>query len=326
MINQDQDANNVVLNKLHLPARITEAYPQYGSGGVLFPWKLHAMLETAESDGFTSVVSWLPDNRSFKVHDTQTFVSLISSRYFEQTKYKSFQRQLNLWGFERHISGPSKKGGYTHPCLVRGKPSLCSRMKRTKKASDKRNKAATTVAVSNKTRTTSRNSRLLIPQTKPLVRKSHDVVITTQQPTTSTPASSVINGCSPPTSNHVHTPTMLLHTPTMLLQSEYSVVSMDDDDNLSVSGEVLEHHIMRAIMEPQSWQLPEVAQTASLYPTTKSHSTFEDIVNNEDDGAAEFAGRHFFPICCNGVDIDVDDDDDDDDDGADRVDCWLSAM
>jgi hypothetical protein len=123
-----------MFTKLNVPAMINtpQTCTQYGSG-VLFPWKLHEMLEAAEANRFTSVVSWLPDHRSFKVHDKETFVSLIMTRYFDQTKDKSFQRQLNMWGFERHLDGASK-GGYTHPCLVRGKPSLCYRMKRCKKA------------------------------------------------------------------------------------------------------------------------------------------------------------------------------------------------
>jgi hypothetical protein len=92
-----------------------------------FPWKLHEMLD----NGYDSIVSWLPDDNSFKVHNTQIFITLVMSQYFKQTKYKSFQRQLNMWGFERILSGPGK-GGYKHTNFVRGKSSLCRHMQRRK--------------------------------------------------------------------------------------------------------------------------------------------------------------------------------------------------
>jgi hypothetical protein len=52
-------------------------------------------------------------------------------KYFDKTKYKSFQRQLNMWGFDRVGSGPYK-GAYLHSCFVRGQPQLCEQMQRTK--------------------------------------------------------------------------------------------------------------------------------------------------------------------------------------------------
>ena len=107
-------------------------YVPHYSGDVLFPWKLHQMLDAADSDGFTSVVSWLSDYKSYKVHDKETFTSLIMPKFFDgQTKYKSFQRQLNMWGFQRHLFGPCR-GGYTHEHFVKGLPSLCCRMTRSK--------------------------------------------------------------------------------------------------------------------------------------------------------------------------------------------------
>lgn len=98
---------------------------------VPFPWKLHEMLDIAEKENFTNIVSWLPDHKSFKVYQTETFVRDIMPKYFRQTKYKSFQRQLNMWGFERLLSGPSK-GGYLHQHFIRGQPALCRYMKRLK--------------------------------------------------------------------------------------------------------------------------------------------------------------------------------------------------
>jgi hypothetical protein len=101
--------------------------------GYQFPWKLHAMLDNAaEIKGFSSIVSWLPDSNSFKVHDQAAFVSRILPLYFKQTHYRSFQRQLNIWGFERITKNGAGQGGYRHDLLVRTKPSLCRCMKRIK--------------------------------------------------------------------------------------------------------------------------------------------------------------------------------------------------
>jgi hypothetical protein len=63
------------------------------SHSVPLPWKLHEMLDATEKDGLASVVSWLPDQRSFKVYQNEPFVRDIMPKWFRQSKYKSFQRQ-----------------------------------------------------------------------------------------------------------------------------------------------------------------------------------------------------------------------------------------
>jgi len=66
---------------------------KWGNKSLRFPWKLHEMLDESEKMGLDSIVSWLPDERSFKVHDPDTFVQDIMPKWFRQSKYKSFQRQ-----------------------------------------------------------------------------------------------------------------------------------------------------------------------------------------------------------------------------------------
>lgn len=51
--------------------------------------------------------------------------------YFQLSKFPSFQRQLNLYGFRRLTKGPDR-GGYYHECFLRGKPFLISKIKRMK--------------------------------------------------------------------------------------------------------------------------------------------------------------------------------------------------
>ena len=96
-----------------------------------FPFKLHDMLLAAEQEGFTSVVSWLPMQDAFRVHITDEFAEKILPRFFNQSKYKSFQKQLNVWGFVRITKGPDR-GGYKHTLFVRGKKALCTQMSRRK--------------------------------------------------------------------------------------------------------------------------------------------------------------------------------------------------
>jgi hypothetical protein len=133
----DFDDNDIPLNIFEQEC---EDYQDTSSIGGLnpapsfsFPWKMHEILDDAEKDeGFQSIISWLPDHKdAFRVHNPADFIDLVMPKYFKQTKYKSFQRQLNIWGFCRITSGRDK-GGYVHPCFIRGKPSLCRQMVRRK--------------------------------------------------------------------------------------------------------------------------------------------------------------------------------------------------
>jgi hypothetical protein len=116
---------------------VQENLPAPHQGSVLFPWKLHEMLKECDNEGKGNVVSWLPNGKAFKVHKVSDFVGNILPSYFKQTKYKSFQRQLNLWGFERITRNGPEKGAYFHKQFLRDQPSLCrylSRQRAGKKA------------------------------------------------------------------------------------------------------------------------------------------------------------------------------------------------
>ena len=68
------------------------------------PLKLYRMLELADAEGFGSYsdsVAWLPHGRAFKVVHKDRFMRYIAPNFFKQTKIRSFDRQLNLWGFKR---------------------------------------------------------------------------------------------------------------------------------------------------------------------------------------------------------------------------------
>jgi len=100
-------------------------------GGVTepFPEKLHRMLLEIEKDGNGHIISFFPHGRSFGIHDTDSFEEKIMPKYFKQSRLSSFQRQLNLYGFTRIVSGPDS-GGYYHELFLKGRPALCTHMRR----------------------------------------------------------------------------------------------------------------------------------------------------------------------------------------------------
>ena len=99
------------------------------STSLQFPWKLHRMLDDSEEKGFSDVISWMPEGRSFKVHSKARFTAEVMPLYYESCKFKSFQRSLNLWGFRTMPNGP-RKGECTNPFLLRGQADLCVNMQR----------------------------------------------------------------------------------------------------------------------------------------------------------------------------------------------------
>jgi hypothetical protein len=96
---------------------------------ITFPCQLHLLLDDAEIKGFSDVVSWLDGGTMFKVHKTKEFADHIMPYYFNQTRYKSFQRQLNCYRFHRFSAG-EYKGTCFHELFVRGKPDLCKQINR----------------------------------------------------------------------------------------------------------------------------------------------------------------------------------------------------
>jgi len=94
-----------------------------------FPSKLHHILSSSE---YSHIISWMPHGRAWRIHNRPLFLETIIPSYFVQTKYESFSRQLNGWGFKRLHQSGNDCGAYYHECFLRGVPRLVELMKRVK--------------------------------------------------------------------------------------------------------------------------------------------------------------------------------------------------
>ena len=97
-----------------------------------FPQKLHQLLlDLEEIEGGTDIAAFLPHGRAFAIHDPKEFCKTVMPKYFRMNRFSSFQRQLNLYEFQRVTEGPNK-GSYYHELFVKGNPTLCTHIKRNK--------------------------------------------------------------------------------------------------------------------------------------------------------------------------------------------------
>jgi hypothetical protein len=94
-----------------------------------FVYKLHLMLENAQGDNYSHIVSWVKDGTAFQVHHNKAFVEQVMPMFFDQSKYESFRRQLHHYRFKRE-SRDADRGILSDPNFLAGKRSLCEEIKR----------------------------------------------------------------------------------------------------------------------------------------------------------------------------------------------------
>jgi len=121
----DRKDGDDYVDVLKLPQPTTIVSPESRSGVTnAFPLVLHKMILEAPDD----IISFTPDGRSFVIHDKQRLVEEVLPKHCKQTKFVSFSRQLNLYGFRR-----MKRSGHTllyHELFLRDHPQYLGYMRR----------------------------------------------------------------------------------------------------------------------------------------------------------------------------------------------------
>jgi HSF-type DNA-binding len=108
--------------------RQRELLPTKGRGNSgakkMFPIQLYRMLKAVDGTQHSLLIRWLPHGRAFVVLEANRFAAEVLPTYFpSQTKFTSFQRQLNIYGFLRCVRVDD---GYYHELFLRGRPVLAT--------------------------------------------------------------------------------------------------------------------------------------------------------------------------------------------------------
>lgn len=95
-----------------------------------FSQKVHSILSLKENE---PIISWMAHGRAFRVHIPKLFEEQVCLKYFGHSRYSSFLRLLNNYGFKHITKGPDRNC-YYHECFLRGMPHLCEYMPKHKNA------------------------------------------------------------------------------------------------------------------------------------------------------------------------------------------------
>ena len=102
----------------------------YGLGRFSFPIKLHALLCQAAELQIDNVISWDKTGTKFIIYNEKEFVSSILPKIFKQSKFTSFRRQLNAYGFQRESKNLDIFKIFSHIHFRRYEPRTCRRIYR----------------------------------------------------------------------------------------------------------------------------------------------------------------------------------------------------
>ena len=262
-----------------------------------FPFILHGMLQDADVEGFDHIVSWVPvqmdptmtDDRTttisspatatipptttttttnnhnvlikdgFKIHKIQDFKDTIMPKYFQnQTKYKSFLRQLNFYGFARvnsHDGNQTRhsRGVFTHPYLVRNHVEYCQMIERNDTA-----KSLTTKVAQQKTTPTATPPPPQAPPQQPSPQMSFQERLATSPPATTTSPPFGYGDVFPPE-----------FEPTPIGFMSYTTTSTTNTNNVSVAGfassyDRMHHNNKYSMLTHQHYQTQTYQQQVPL--------------------------------------------------------------
>lgn len=104
-----------------------------------FPQVMMAMLNSKQ-EKLSSIVTWLPHGNAFLISNQEKFAAEVMPKYFKQTKFASFIRKLNRWGFKQIMKGPDA-GAFHNKLFRRDSPELCKGMECQKASNIRRRRA-----------------------------------------------------------------------------------------------------------------------------------------------------------------------------------------
>lgn len=90
---------------------------------------MHVLDNVQDDEAHSDIgISWLPNGKSFCIHNKKQFTKIVLPKYFNNIQFSSFTRQMRRWGFKAVQGFQRNSASYSHPLFVRGDRQNCRRM------------------------------------------------------------------------------------------------------------------------------------------------------------------------------------------------------
>lgn len=86
-----------------------------------FPQRLMDMISYKGSEG---IIAWTEEGTAFNIISETELSKKLLPLFFKKTKFLSFIRKINRWGFKRVLTGENT-GAFYHECFLRDEPQRC---------------------------------------------------------------------------------------------------------------------------------------------------------------------------------------------------------
>ncbi|OQR89931.1 HSF-type DNA-binding protein, partial [Thraustotheca clavata] len=92
-----------------------------------------------------SIISWANSGTSIQILDTDRVAQYILPKYFKHSKYASFQRQLNYFGFRKWTKSQTNICTFSHPEFRQNRPDRLHLIKRKNSPESSRKKISKSI-------------------------------------------------------------------------------------------------------------------------------------------------------------------------------------
>ncbi len=90
-------------------------------------------MEILDKNDTSDIISWLPNGKTFRIHDAKRLVSEVLPIYFQEISnptFQAFRRRMKHWQFKERgsFSNESNRTMYYHPLFIKGELDKCLEM------------------------------------------------------------------------------------------------------------------------------------------------------------------------------------------------------
>lgn len=118
--NDDLEAEANYKPPIRVVKRVRKSLVWNNTSQICFPEAVYKLVTETVADPDLDAIQWVEEGTAFMMYKEKVIPLLM--KYFRHSKFSSLQRQLNMYGWSKHVTG-KYKGAFFHPHFCRDMPT-----------------------------------------------------------------------------------------------------------------------------------------------------------------------------------------------------------